>query len=155
MSKSFRRFGSSRKIRNIASAIVLILLVGTIIGLVVHFNNTTVTEKMTSTSYSICGLTDKGAEKESKATLVSDYISTDGLTIEVADDAEVEYKVYYYTEDKEFISSSEFLSVDLDTTSIPTNAKYARILIDPTDDDVISILEKSGYVGQLTVTYKK
>lgn len=100
----------------------------------------------------IGALDDNGDFVKNTASIVSkDFVSTDGLTIKLQENADVSYKVYFFDTDKAFVSATEAQSADFAGT-IPENAKFAKIVITPLHDAEVSIFEMSGYAKQLTVT---
>ena len=87
------------------------------------------------------------------------YYDVEGLKVEVAKNATVKYQVNYYDEDKKFLAV-QTLTEDFDSANMPSEAstaEYVKIEIIPTDDDdgEVSLLEKSGYVKQVSVTVAK
>lgn len=145
--------------------IVVFVLVATLIaGLAVVFvklDRQTTTASLRSTAYSIGTLDSKGEyEKNTGYIYTKDYVTADGLEITVSEDANVKYKVFYYSVDedgvKTFLSASaDWLTADLDASTIPEGADVARIVIQPVGDAEVSLLEIAGYANQLTVTYNK
>lgn len=149
---------SRRKLDLIFKIIVCVLLVALIGGVtyaivrVVHKDET---KEISSLAYKIGTLDDNGAFMKNTASIVSkDFISSNGLTIKLQENAEVSYKVFFYDADKAFVSASEAQSADYAGT-IPENAKFAKIVITPLHDAEVSIFEMSGYAKQLTVTVNK
>ena len=55
-------------------------------------------------------------------------------------------------EGKEFISNTDALSADFDSTSIPANAAYAKVVIVPTEDAEVGSFEVAKYAKMLTIT---
>ena len=84
-----------------------------------------------------------------------DFYNVDGLIIDVDEDATVKYKLYFFDENQELISTSEELSSDFDSTTTPEGAKYFKVMITPTNDVEVSRSEISTYASQLTVTINK
>ena len=101
-------------------------------------------------TYSI-GLLDESGEykKGTSSIYTKDYYSVDGLTIELKEDADVTYKVFFFDEDKDFVSSTT------DFTEIPESAEYFKIVITPTNDAEVSLSEVNSYAKQLVVTIDK
>lgn len=149
---------SRRKLDLIFKIIVCVLLVALIGGVtyaIVRVVQKGETKEISSLAYKIGALDDNGTFMKNTASIVSkDFISSDGLTIKLQENAEVSYKVYFYDADKAFVSASEAQSADYADT-IPENAKYAKIVITPLHDAEVSIFEMSGYAKQLTVTVNK
>lgn len=148
----------SRKLDLIFKVIVCVLLVALIGGVTFAIVKTVKNEKtkeISFLSYEVGGLDETGATVQDKASVrLKDYITTDGLTVKIDEKATVTYKVYYYDTDKNFVSVTDALSTDFAET-IPETAKYAKILITPTEDNDISLFEIRGYAKQLTVTVNK
>ena len=135
--------------------IAVIVLVGTVTVLAIQLNRTT-TATLFGTAYAVGTLDDNGKVAESKENIYTkDLISVDGLKITIKEKADVQYKLYFYDADKAFVSASEeWLTADFEGT-IPETAKYVRVVIDPIEDNEVSVLEVFGYADQLTVTYNK
>lgn len=150
----------NRKNRKLLFGIVAVLLValtGTVMVLAIQMNKQITTKTVSSlTDYDIGSLDVNGKViKSSENIYTKDYINVDGLKVTIKEKADVQYKLYFYDADKTFVSASTtWLTADFDG-NVPVNAKYARVLIDPTEDAEVSALEVFGYANQLTVTYNK
>lgn len=150
----------NRKNRKLLFGIVAVLLValtGTVTVLAIQMNKQITTKSVSAlTDYDIGTLDANGkVTKSTENIYLKDYITTDGLKVTIKEKADIQYKLYFYTEDKTFVSaSSAWLTADFDGT-VPATAKYVRIVIDPTEDSEVSALEVFGYASQLTVTYNK
>ena len=145
----------SNKVMLAVLCIAVIVLVGTVTVLAIQLNRTT-TATLFGTAYAVGTLDDNGKVAESKENIYTkDLISVDGLKITIKEKADVQYKLYFYDADKAFVSASEeWLTADFEGT-IPDTAKYVRVVIDPIEDNEVSVLEVFGYADQLTVTYNK
>ena len=145
----------SNKVMLAVLCIAVIVLVGTVTVLAIQLNRTT-TATLFGTAYAVGTLDDNGKVAESKENIYTkDLISVDGLKITIKEKADVQYKLYFYDADKAFVSASEeWLTADFEGT-IPETAKYVRVVIDPIEDNEVSVLEVFGYADQLTVTYNK
>lgn len=150
----------NRKNRKLLFGIVAVLLValtGTVMVLAIQMNKQITTKTVSAlTDYDIGSLDVNGKViKSSENIYTKDYINVDGLKVTIKEKADVQYKLYFYDADKTFVSASTtWLTADFDG-NVPANAKYARVLIDPTEDAEVSPLEVFGYANQLTVTYNK
>ena len=150
----------NRKNRKLLFGIVAVLLValtGTVTVLEIQMNKQITTKTVSSlTDYDIGSLDVNGKViKSSENIYTKDYINVDGLKVTIKEKADVQYKLYFYDADKTFVSASTtWLTADFDG-NVPANAKYARVLIEPTEDAEVSALEVFGYANQLTVTYNK
>ena len=145
----------SNKVMLAVLCIAVIVLAGTVTVLAIQLNRTT-TATLSGTAYAVGTLDENGKVAESKENIYTkDLISVDGLKITVKEKADVQYKLYFYDADEAFVSASEeWLTADFDGT-IPETAKYVRIVIDPLEDNEVSVFEVLGYADQLTVTYNK
>lgn len=150
----------NRKNRKLLFGIVAVLLValtGTVMVLAIQMNKQITTKTVSAlTDYDIGSLDVNGKViKSSENIYLKDYITTDGLKVTIKEKSDIQYKLYFYDADKTFVSASTtWLTADFDG-NVPANAKYARVLIDPTEDAEVSALEVFGYANQLTVTYNK
>lgn len=152
-----RKFMSRNKTRWLLVTLALIALTSVVVVLGIRLNKqATTTTVSAATGYDIGTLDANGkVTKSTEKIYLKDYITTDGLKVTIKEKADIQYKLYFYTEDKTFVSaSSAWLTADFDGT-VPATAKYVRIVIDPTEDSEVSALEVFGYASQLTVTYNK
>lgn len=159
MTKSLKQHQRSDTVKWVIAFILIALLVGAVIGLAVTLNNQITTATLGSTAYAIGALDENGEEvKDTSVIRTKNHVTVDGLKIEIADKAEIQYKLYFYGEndkgEKEFISATEYLTANFNGT-IPANAKFVKIVIDPLEDAEVSILEVGNYAKQLEVTYNR
>ena len=114
------------------------------------------TKELPSYSYSIGAVMENGKiDAEDKASMTSDKLAVkDLVSIELAEDAEVQVLLHYYDEDGAFIQSVEFTG---ELADAPAGAEEFRVEIIPTDDDdgKIGTFEKGDYAKMVTVTLKK
>lgn len=140
-----------------AVVLSVVALVSAIIGLTKNITTT----KLGSTDYAIGSVDSTGKVIDSKKSVYSkDLNTTDNLTIDIDEDtATITYKVAYYDENEKFVSMTEAMSKDLDTTSIPSTAEYFRIIITPNqvdgEDVTLNIFNMSKYTSQIEVTFDK
>ena len=141
--------------------IVFVLLLGVIASVVTLFiqvdRNTTVTQ-IGAEAYKIAALDDSGEETESDKSIVTrDAFTTDGLKIELADDAAVSYELYFYDADGEFVSKTGALTADYDGSPVPETAATVKVVITPTEDEdgKVTLTEVFGYASALTITVNR
>ena len=141
--------------------IVFVLLLGVIASVVTLFiqvdRNTTVTQ-IGAEAYKIAALDDSGEETESDKSIVTrDAFTTDGLKIELADDAAVSYELYFYNADGEFVSKTGALTADYDGSTVPETAATVKVVITPTEDEdgKVALTEVFGYASALTITVNR
>lgn len=89
-----------------------------------------------------------------------DFVPVKGLVIDIDEKAgDVSYNIFYYDEDKAFISkTSAAMKVDYtasEDSSIPADAKYVRIVFEHENDTDISSSDIRTYCKEITVTYDK
>ncbi len=135
--------------------LVVLGLVGAVIGLAVQLDRRTTIETVGGEAYSIGLIDEDGTNKDGDTAIyLRKGISVNGLRCSLAEDAKIEYRIFFYDKDGKFISASETLTSDYDGKDIPALAKTARIQITPTEDEdgKVSLVEVLGYANQLTVT---
>ena len=140
--------------------IIFLLMIGVIGAVVTLFvmldRNTTVTE-IGAEQYIIGGLDDEGAAAEGDTSIVTrGTFTTDGLKVELTDEANVTYELYFYDGEDNFISSTGALSADFNG-EVPENAESAKCVITPTadEDGKVDLLEVLGYAGQVTISINR
>ena len=79
-----------------------------------------------------------------------------GLQIKPDFDSQVNYQVFYYDILDNFISSTSMMSEGF-SDEAPVNGAYARLVIEPQDDEdgKIGLFERIDYPSQLTIKVKK
>lgn len=152
---------SKHKASDMVKWVIIFLLVigltGAVVTLFVMLDRQTTVTEIGAEAYTIATLDDSGKQTDGDTSIVTrKAFTTDGLKVEIADDATVTYTLYFYGADNEFISKTEALSKDFDG-SIPENAESAKIVITPTadEDGKVDLTEVLGYAGQVTVTVNR
>ena len=138
--------------------LIVLGLVGAVIGLAIQLDRRTTIETVGGEAYSI-GLIDGNGENKDGNTAIymRKGVTVKGLRCSLAEDAKIEYKIFFYDNDGKFISASSALQTDYDGKDIPALAKTARVMITPTadEDGKVSLVEVLGYAGQLTVSFER
>lgn len=137
--------------------LLIIGLVATTVTLFVKLDRQTTVTEIGAEQYIIGTLGEDGEKADGDTSIATrNAFTTDGLKVEIADNATVTYTLYFYGADNEFISKTEALSKDFDG-EIPENAESAKIVITPTadDDGKVDLTEVLGYAGQVTVTVNR
>ena len=138
--------------------LLVIGLIGAVITLFVMLDRQTTVTEIGAEAYTIAALDDSGEQTDGDTSIVTrNAVTTDGLKVEIADDATVTYARYFYDADGEFVSKTADLSADFDGSAIPENAETAKIVITPTadEDGKVDLTEVLGYAGQVTVTVNR
>ena len=138
--------------------LIAIGLIGAVIGLAIKLDRQTTVTEIGVEQYMIGGLDDEGAAAEGDTSIVTrGTFTTDGLKVDLADEAEVTYELYFYDGEDNFISSTGALSADFDGSAIPENAASAKCVITPTadEDGKVDLTEVLGYAGQVTITVNR
>lgn len=139
--------------------VLVALLISAVTVMGVMLNRQITTKTLGVTAYAIGSLDEDGEYVKDTSTIYTkDFVTVDGLKIKIAEKADIQYKLYFYGEndksEKVFISATEYLTADFNGT-IPTNAKFVKIVIDPLNDAEISWTEIRGVANQLDVTYNR
>lgn len=158
-SNSLQQHKRSDTVKWVIVFVLVALLIGAVVTMAVTLDRQITTATLGVTAYAIGTLDENGEYAKGTSTIYTkNYVTVDGLTIQLAEDADIQYKVYWYGEnDKdeiELIETTEYLTADYNGT-IPADAKYAKIVIEPLNDEEISWLEISGIAKQLVVTYNR
>lgn len=145
------------KIKWILTIVSFVLSLATIIGVLFAFGNMAETKTMSSTAYHIGTIDDGGKIVDSRKSIYSDMKTTESLEITLDEDSQITYKVVFYDENEDFISMSETLETDFDTTATPENAEYFRVVITPNqidgEDTIVNIFNMGKYTKMLNVTF--
>lgn len=155
---SFKKRFNNNSIKWIITFTLLSLLLVSVVFAFVKIDRNEKTKKLGTNSftYAIGLLNEEGEYEQGTSSIyLKDFCSVDGLTVEVKEKATVTYKLFFYDEDKEFLSATSDLSLNYDSASIPSSAEYFKIMITPTNDAEVSFFEISGYASQLTVSVNK
>jgi len=155
---SFKKRITSNNFKWIVTfGLILILSISLIFAFVkINRNEDTKTLGSNSLTYSIGLLDEEGEYVQGTSSIyLKDFESVDGLTIDVEDKATVTYKLFFYNADKEFLESTEELSADFDSSTLPEGAEYFKVMITPTNDAEVSLFEISTYAGQLAISVNK
>ena len=134
--------------------LIAIGLIGAVIGLAIKLDRQTTVTEIGAEQYIIGGLDDEGAAAEGDTSIVTrGTFTTDGLKVELADEATVTYELFFYDGEDNFISSTGALSADYNGSAIPVNAASAKCVITPTadEDGKVDFTEVLGYAGQVTI----
>lgn len=146
----------------VTTILIGVLSVGLIaVGVKVSNNEKTKTIDSSAWTYEIGAIDDNGDYlRDTSSTVMKDFVTTDGLKIDIQDDATVKYSVHFYNEDKEFIGTMENITEDFEFSALPTdsefvNAEFVKVEVTPTNDAEVSFFEINSYVGQLSITVNK
>lgn len=153
-----RRHKAADTAKWIVVFVLLLATIGAVISLFFMLDRQTTTTEIGAEQYIIGGLDAEGAAVEGDTSIVTrDTFTTDGLKVELADEAEVTYELYFYDADGEFVSKTAALSADFDGSAIPENAASAKCVITPIadEDGKVSLTEVLNYAGQVTVTVNR
>lgn len=107
-------------------------------------------------SYSVGGLDGNGKYKSTNASVYTkDAFECQGLDCSLEFDNNVSYQVYFYDQNNVFVHTTGKLTGAFVKDSVPFFAKYARIVITPNDDDVVTKTEIFKYASQLKVSVNR
>lgn len=107
-------------------------------------------------SYSVGGLDSNGKYQSTNASVYTkDAFECQGLDCSLEFDNNVSYQVYFYDQNNDFVHTTGKLTGAFVKDSVPFFAKYARIVITPNDDDVVTKTEIFKYASQLKVSVNR
>ncbi len=157
---SLQQHKRSDKIKWIIVFVLVALLICAVSVLGVILNRQITTVTLGPTAYAVGTLDETGEYKQDNTSIYTkDFVTVDGLQVKLAEKSAIQYKLYFYGEnekqEKTFISATEYLTTNFDVGSIPTNAKFVKVVIQPTADTDVSLLEVPGYANQLEVTHNR
>lgn len=135
--------------------LLVIGIIGALVALFVQLDRQTTVTELGPEAYMIGALDEEGKAVDGDASIVTRKVfTTDGLKVELADDAKVTYELFFYDEEDAYISSTGALSTDFLGLTVPLNAETAKIVITPVEDEdgKVSLTEVIGYADQVTVT---
>lgn len=148
----------AKKIGTLVGSVLGVVLVGGLIfGLT---NNDKDTKNAGGTfSYEIGTLDENGEETRDNTSGIrsKSFKSSKGLTVDLEKNATVSYEIFFYDEDKNFLTSLEQTD-DYEETELPeaaASAEFFKIVITPNADAEVSGTEISKYANQLEVTIDK
>lgn len=145
----------TKKIGTIVAAILGVVVAGGVIFSLT--NNDKETKNAGGTfAYEVGTLDDNGEKtKDNTSGLrTKDFKSAKGLTVDLEKNATVSYEIFFYDEDKNFLTSLEQTD-DYEESELPeaaATAEYFKIVITPNADAEVSATEISKYAKQLEVT---
>ncbi len=84
-----------------------------------------------------------------------DFVPINGLTVDIRDNSGIIYQIFFYDENKVFLSCTEELAVDWDRSQLPELAEYAKFMIKPVNDPEVSRSEIQEYASELTVEWTR
>ena len=135
--------------------LLTVLVISAIISLGVRLGSSQSYTSLNSNAYVVGSLDASGEFQKDPTTFVTeDFIEVDGLQVSVKEDAEVSYKLYFFNEDKEFISATNSWGVDYNST-IPEDAEFFKISISHETDLDISLADIINYSSQVNVKFYK
>ena len=149
-----RKHKTADAVKWVVVFLLVIGLIGAVITLFVMLDRQTTVTEIGAEQYIIGGLDDEGAAADVDTSIVTrNAFTVEGLEVEVADEAEVTYELFFYDGEGRFISSTGEQTADFGG-SIPETADTAKIVIMPTadEDGKVSLTEVIGYASMVTVT---
>lgn len=154
---TLKKHAAADTIKWVIIFLLMIGVIGAIVTLFVMLDRQTTVTEIGAEQYIISGLDDEGAAAEGDTSIVTrGTFTTDGLKVELTDEATVTYELYFYDGEDNFISSTGTLSADFDG-EVPEGAMSAKCVITPTadEDGKVDLTEVFGYAGQVTITVNR
>lgn len=158
MANSLQRHKTADAVKWFVTFVILLGVIASVVTLFIQVDRNTTVTQIGAEAYKIAALDDSGEETESDKSIVTrDAFTTDGLKIELADDAAVSYELYFYDADGEFVSKTGALTADYDGSTVPETAATVKVVITPTEDEdgKVTLTEVFGYASALTITVNR
>jgi len=146
-----------KKIGIILLVLVLLALTAGMIFSVVKITSNETTKSVTALNFKVGGLDEEGDfDKTMKSSIVTrDFLPLEGLSIEVAEDSDNSYEVFYYTKKGVFISSDEAASETYAPESTPEGATQVKIVIHTKAGEALSFFDISKVLKPFTIKTAK
>lgn len=157
MRNELQKHKRSDTVKWVVIFLLVIAVIGAVIGLFIKLDRQTTTTTIGGEAYGIGLIDESGENKEGDTAIyLRNAVTTDGLKVEIADEAKITYKLFFYDKDGELVWTSAELSADFDG-DIPGGAESVRVMITPTDDEdgKVTFTEVLGYAAQLVITVNK
>lgn len=146
---------NKNKFTAVVLGVLLVLVVAAVVALGIRLGKSQTYTSLSSGDYIVGTLDSTGEFKKDGGNIVTkEFYKIDGLTVKVKEDSEVAYRLYFYKENKEFISSTNNFGVTYNGT-IPEDVVYFKIVINPINDSDISQWDIINYSSQVNVKYYK
>lgn len=160
MAKAKRKgFKIGPKAKKWIVTIAIVVLCGILVVMGLNLNKLNKTKEVSATwGWEQGLLAEDGSEvKGTTAIRTKEYVTLDGFTVEIGEDASITYQLFFYDAEEAFIEASTELSVDYDaaTASVPEKAETVRIMITPENDPEVSTTEIAKYARELVVAYSR
>lgn len=148
----------------VAIAVAAMSVMGVVLGgaaLIKSCSNDKTREISSTFGYEVGLLDDETGRDKSGGTAwrTKDFVSINELAVDVdEEDGSVSYTLYYYDEDKAFLSKGSTLSLDYKVatdTEKPSDAEYVRIVFTHANDTDISSADIRSYTDLYKVSYSK
>ncbi len=136
--------------------VLLAIAAGTVFSIVKITSNET-TKSVTALNFKVGGLDEEGDfDKTIKSSIVTrDFLPLEGLSIEVAEDTDNSYEVFYYTKKGVFISSDEASREAYAPESTPEGATQVKIVIRTKDEDNLNFFDIAKVLKPITIKIAK
>ncbi len=152
-------YKTKKTFKTIISAVLAVAVVGGVVALCTSlFKKDEDGLKTIHPTFSVGGLTNTGKYEDTEYSIYTkESFGCQGLKVEVDFDSNIEYQVYFYDTDDNFVSVSESF-VEGHTFEVPDTALYARLEVTPIwesnveeKDKELGYFDTFKYGNQLTV----
>lgn len=146
----------------VAVALVLVVMAVGFAKIGEKFESMETSTRYTKKSYAIGSIsTTTGKVVESRQNIyTNDMNKIADATIKLSEDATITYKVFFYDEDRVFISATESLDEDFNAENIAEGAVYFRVVITPAlvDGEPVELAtadDMARYTSQISIVVAK
>ena len=145
------------KLTTIIIFVLLFALIGGMAFCIVKITSNETTKSVTALNFRVGALDEEGDfDKTIKTCIVTrNFIPLEGLSIEVAEDTDNSYEVFYYTKKGVFISSDEASRETYAPESTPEGATQVKIVINTKDGEDLSFFDISKVLKPFTIKVAK
>ena len=143
----------SKVFKTVLIAILVLGVLGGTVGLISWTTSNDFDKKdISSLAFSIGGLDGTGAYMDTNTSIYTkEAFECQGLNVTLDFDNMVEYEIYFYDQNNDFVHTTGTRTNAFVDTEMPFFAKYARVVVTPTEDDVVSALEVNKYAKQINI----
>ena len=114
------------------------------------------TKSISSLAFRVGGLDGTGAYMDTNTSIYTkEAFECQGLNVTLDFDNMIEYEIFFYDQNNDFVHTAGKRTNAFVDTEMPFFAKYARIVITPTEDDVVSTLEVNKYAKQINISVNR
>lgn len=147
----------SKVLKTVLIVLLVLGVLGGTVGLISWTTSNDFDKKdISSLAFSIGGLDGTGAYMDTNTSIYTkEAFECQGLNVTLDFDNMIEYEIYFYDQNNDFVHTTGTRTNAFVDTEMPFFAKYARVVVTPTEDDVVSTLEVNKYAKQINISVNR